>query len=243
MAPLWLARPAAAGEPALRLLQFNGLSSNPRKAEAVAWLADAGADLVVVQEVDADWAAALATMPGHAVIESAPRQDNFGMTLLIRHDASDMVVRTWREDLVPGIPALAAELAVGGRRIAVLAVHTLPPVGRDYAGRRDAQLARAAAWVGEQRAAGRVPVVVGDLNASPFSAPFRGLLAAGLVDSQRGFGLQASWPVGHPLPPIAIDHCLHDPALVTAARALGPALGSDHLPVRCDLAWPAGQMP
>ena len=141
------------------------------------------------------------------------------------------------------LPALAAELALAGRRIAVLAVHTLPPVGSDRAERRDAQLARTAAWVREQRAAGLVPVVVGDLNASPFSAAFRGLLAAGLVDSQRGFGLQASWPVGHPVPPIAIDHCLHDPALVTTARALGPALGSDHLPVRIDLAWSAGQVP
>lgn len=242
VAPFWLARPAAPGDPALRLVHFNVLTSNPRKAEAVAWLTEAGADLVVVQEVDAAWAAALATMPGHAVIESAPRADNFGMALLVRRDLSDMVVRTWREELVPGIPALAAELAVAGRRIAVLAVHTLPPVGRANADRRDAQLAAAAAWASEQRAARRVPIVLGDLNASPFSAPFRVLLAAGLVDSLRGFGLQASWPVGPPLPRIAIDHCLHDRALVTTARALGPALGSDHLPLRVDLSWAMGQV-
>lgn len=244
VAPSWLARPPAAGASALRLVQFNGLSSNPRKAEAVAWLAETGADLVVVQEVDADWATALAAMPDHVALESVPRADNFGMSLLVRHGFRDMVVRTWREELVAGIPALAAELAVAGRRIAVLAVHTLPPVSRDYAARRDAQLARAGAWAGEQRAAGRIPVIVGDLNASPFSAPLRRLLRDGeLVDSQRGFGLQASWPVDHPFPVIAIDHCLHDPALVTAERALGSALGSDHLPVRVDLAWPAGQVP
>ncbi|MCY0994254.1 endonuclease/exonuclease/phosphatase family protein [Nannocystis sp. ILAH1] len=242
VAPFWLARPPAAGVPALRLVHFNGLSSNPRKPEAVAWLADTAADVVVVQEVDAGWAAALAALPDHVALESVPRADNFGMTLLVRHVFRDRVVRTWREELVPGIPALAAELALEGRRIAVLAVHTLPPVSRDYAERRDAQLARAAAWAGEQRDAGRVPVIVGDLNASPFSAPLRRLLAdGGLVDSQRGFGLQASWPVGPLLPRIAIDHCLHDPALVTAARALGPALGSDHLAVQVDLAWPAGQ--
>ncbi|PCC74444.1 hypothetical protein NAEX_07540 [Nannocystis exedens] len=244
VAPLWLARPLAAGEPALRLVHFNGLSSNPRKAEAVAWLAGTAADVVVVQEVDADWAAALAAMPDHVALESVLRADNFGMTLLVRHGFEDMVVRTWREDLVPGIPTLAAELAVAGRRIALLAVHTLPPVSRDYAERRDAQLARAAAWAREQRGAGRLPVIVGDLNTSPFSAPLRRLLTdGGLVDSQRGFGLQASWPVGPVFPRIAIDHCLHDPALVTAARALGPALGSDHLAVRVDLAWPPGQAP
>ncbi|SFF05946.1 hypothetical protein SAMN02745121_06704 [Nannocystis exedens] len=96
----------------------------------------------------------------------------------------------------------------------------------------------------EQAARARDEHGVGDLNTSPFSAPLRRLLTdGGLVDSQRGFGLQASWPVGPVFPRIAIDHCLHDPALVTAARALGPALGSDHLAVRVDLAWPPGQAP
>lgn len=243
LAPLWLAGQAAAGPPALRLLHFNGLSSNPRKAEAAAWLAGADADLVLVQEVDAGWAAALAAAPGLAPLDVVPRTDNFGIAWLVRQGAEDMVVRTWREELVPGIPALAAELAVDGRRIAVLGVHTLPPVGADYAARRDAALAAAAAWALAQRAAGRVPVVLGDLNATPFSAPLRRLLAeADLVDSQRGFGLQGSWPTRLPLR-ISIDHCLHDPALATVARALGPDLGSDHLPLRVDLAWSAGQGP
>jgi DNA-binding CsgD family transcriptional regulator len=134
------------------------------------------------------------------------------------------------------------KLAVDGRRIAVLGVHTLPPVGADYAARRDAALAATAVWARAQRAAGRAPVVLGDLNATPFSAPLRRLLAdAGLVDSQRGFGLQGSWPVGLPLR-ISIDHCLHDPTLATVTRALGPDLGSDHLPLRVDLAWSSGQV-
>lgn len=154
-----------------------------------------------------------------------------------------MLVRTWREDLVDGIPAIAAELALAGRSVALLGVHTLPPVSADYAARRDAQLAAALAWATDQRAAGRAPVIAGDLNASPFSAPLRRLLAgADLVDSQRGFGVQASWPTSLPWPRIAIDHVLHDRSLTTVARALGPDLGSDHLPVVVDLAWPAGQV-
>lgn len=244
VAPLWLSRPGEAGAPAVRLLHFNALTSNPDKEAAVAWLAGAGADVVLVQEVDDAWVAALAGAPGHAVVEAAPRADNFGMALLLRQDAKDMLVRTWLEEPVPGIPAIAAELDAGGRRIAVLGLHTLPPVSRAYASRRDAQLVAAAAWAQEQRAAGRAPVILGDLNASPFSAPLRRLLAdAGLVDSERGFGLQASWPVDLPWLRIAIDHCLHDPSLVTTARALGPDLGSDHRPLRVDLAWSAGQAP
>mgnify|MGYP002777837524 CR=1 FL=1 len=244
LAPFWLSGQAPAGPPALRLVHFNVLSSNPRKDEAVRWLSAAGADLVLVQEVDPAWADALARAPGLVALDVVARADNFGIAWLVRQDVQDRVVRTWREELVPGIPALAAELDVGGRRVAVLGVHTLPPVRADYAARRDAALAAAARWTADQRAAGRVPVVLGDLNATPFSAPLRRLLAdAGLVDSQRGFGLQASWPVGRPAPQLAIDHCLHDPALTTVARALGPDLGSDHLPLRVDLAWSMGQDP
>lgn len=238
LAPLWLGGRPAAGEPALRLLHFNVLTHNPRKAEAVAWLADAGADVALIEEVDPAWVAALEGAPGYDLAAALPRTDNFGLALLVRQNRSGMLVRTWYEDLVPGVPALAAELAVAGRRIALLGVHTLPPVSQTHAGARDAALTAAATWVAAQRQAGLVPVVLGDLNAAPFSASLRRLIAAtGLVDSQRGFGLQASWPVGRPWPQIAIDHCLHDPALTTTARALGPDLGSDHLPLRVDLAW------
>lgn len=241
LAPFWPSGQVEGEPPALRLVHFNGLSSNPRKPEAVAWLAATGADLLLVQEVDPAWADALARTPGYAPLVTLPRADNFGMALLVRQGAEDMVVRTWREDLVPGIPAIAAELALAGRRAALLGVHTLPPVGADYARRRDEQLAAAARWARARRAEGLTPIVAGDLNATPFSAPYRALLAeADLVDSLRGRGLQRSWPAGHPLLQIAIDHCLHDPALVTRARALGPELGSDHLPLQVELAWAPG---
>lgn len=242
IAPLWLGGPAPTGPAALRIVHFNVLSSNPRKHDAAAWLAAADADLVVAQEVDPAWADALTHTPGLVPLDVVPRADNFGMALLSGQGAKTRVLRTWREELVPDIPALAAELDAGARRVAVLAVHTLPPISADYAARRDAALAAVAGWVAAQRAAGRAPVVVGDLNATPFSAPLRRLLAAtGLVNSQRGFGLQASWPVGRPLPLLAIDHCLHDAALSTTARALGPDLGSDHLPLAVDLAWSQDQ--
>jgi endonuclease/exonuclease/phosphatase (EEP) superfamily protein YafD len=89
--------------------------------------------------------------------------------------------------------------------------------------------------VGEQRELGRVPVVLGDLNASPWSTDFRLLLDAGLLDSERGFGPQGTFPAGWAVQ-LPIDHCLHDPALVTTAREVGADLGSDHRPLLVELA-------
>ena len=57
-------------------------------------------------------------------------------------------------------------------------------------------------------------------------------MEGGLINSQRGFGVQATWPVaGGFAPRIPLDHCLHSPDLATVDRRMGPAVGSDHLPL------------
>ncbi|HEY8377711.1 MAG TPA: endonuclease/exonuclease/phosphatase family protein, partial [Nannocystis sp.] len=244
VAPLWFGRAEPAGPAVLRLLHFNLLSQNPHKDDVVAWIAATGADLVLALEVDPAWAEALARVPGYDVLEVVPRRDNFGIALLVRHDRRDMVSETSQDDLLHGIPALVAELSIDGRTIALLGVHPPPPIDAGHAAARDFALRAVGEWVQARRRGGAVPIVLGDLNATPWSAPLRRLLAdTGLVDSQRGFGLQPSWPASGLFPRIAIDHCLHDRALTTVARALGPALGSDHLPLRVDLAWSKGHGP
>jgi endonuclease/exonuclease/phosphatase (EEP) superfamily protein YafD len=83
-------------------------------------------------------------------------------------------------------------------------------------------------------------IILGDLNASPWSHPFGRLLReGGLVDSTRGFGVQPTWrthfgPVSGMLTwpvQIPIDHCLHSPGFVAVAREIGPACGSNHFPL------------
>jgi endonuclease/exonuclease/phosphatase (EEP) superfamily protein YafD len=73
-------------------------------------------------------------------------------------------------------------------------------------------------------------VVTGDFNASTWSRGFSLVTGeASLVNSQRGFGVQASWPAGYPLLSIPIDHLVHSRELTTVDRYLGESLGSDHL--------------
>lgn len=80
-------------------------------------------------------------------------------------------------------------------------------------------------------------IVVGDLNTSPLAASFRRFVAeSGLVDAAQGFGWQATWPaaLGQPLR-IRLDHVLHSRDLGVAHFAVGPRIGSDHLPIVVDL--------
>jgi endonuclease/exonuclease/phosphatase (EEP) superfamily protein YafD len=75
-------------------------------------------------------------------------------------------------------------------------------------------------------------VVVGDLNATPWSHAYGVLrLGGGLVDTLRGRGLQPTWPEGWGFLMIPIDHVLHTRGLGSADRRTGPAFGSTHRPV------------
>jgi len=231
---------SAAG-PSLRLAHFNVLSANREHAQVQAWVVETGAELVFLQEVTPRWAEVLAATPNHRLIEVVAREDNFGLAILTRDDAAVEIVE--REQLeFAGLPALAVQLRHHGRALAVLSLHTLPPLSAATSARRDAQLVAAAQWAATQRAAGAAAVILGDFNATPFSAALAPLTAAGLQDSLSAGGLlvAGSWPdVIWPLR-IAIDHCWHDARLVTLDRTIGPALGSDHRPLQVTLAWATG---
>lgn len=228
---------ASVGAP-LRLAHLNVLSSNRRYDDVVAWISGTGADLVLVQEVDPRWAAALAGVPGYRTLDVLARADNFGLAALVREGAAIEVVGRERP-VFAGLPALAYRLRHEGRELALLSLHTLPPVSRANAAVRDEQLALAAEWAEVQGLAGRAPILLGDLNATPFSAGVRPLRSVGLRDSLAAGGLLAagSWPALPGPLRIAIDHCWHDPGLVTLARTVGPDLGSDHRPLEVALAW------
>ena len=98
-------------------------------------------------------------------------------------------------------------------------------------------LAEAGSWIAEQES---TIVVVGDLNATPWSHAHRTLRnRAGLSDSQRGAGLQPTWLTGLGPLMIPIDHALHTPDLISGDRRTGPAAGSDHRPLVEEIAWAA----
>ncbi len=126
-------------------------------------------------------------------------------------------------------------MQIGGTSVRLLGTHPLSPSTEERARLRDAQLGFARDWSAES---GGRRVVAGDLNATPWSLPFRRLVSGGsLMNSQRGYGLELTFPSGSsPLVQVPIDHVLHSDGLRVIDRRLGPAIGSDHLPVVVDLA-------
>jgi endonuclease/exonuclease/phosphatase (EEP) superfamily protein YafD len=213
----------------LRVLSFNVMASNENYEEIISFIRASEADVVVLHEASRPWEEALARADlGYKVWMNRHPDDIFSSMVLAAEDASvESFGFRFRDPR-----AVAIRLASG---VSVLAVHPLSPQGPERSHLRDQQLAWAGSWVREQ--AGPV-VITGDFNASPYSYPYRRLLAeTGLLDSIRGFGLELSYPARFPaLLQVSIDHLLHSEHLAVVDRRLGPALGSDHYPLTVDLA-------
>lgn len=220
------ARAATSSAPAIRLLCWNVNSANRRFAELDRLVRAHEPGIVVVLEVDAEWAAFLhlsLTNYHHRVIEA--RDDNFGIALFSREPLLAPRVAY----LGPaGLPSITAGLGAGDRSVTLLATHPLPPAGRLRSEYRDLQLREITEWTRRQ---GNAVVVVGDLNLTPWSPVFADFLASsGLRNSAEGRGLQGTWPAFFPPMLIPIDHLLHSEEVVVSRREIVAAKGSDHRP-------------
>lgn len=142
---------------------------------------------------------------------------------------------------------VAVGLSIEGVEVIFLGVHPPAPLNAGMAVARDRSFASMASWVAQQQG---LVILVGDFNATPWSRAFRGLVDhAGLINSQRGFGIQPTWP-SYPqsrfnwLLRIPIDHCLHSPAIHTIHRSVGDPRRSNHNPLFIRLGIPTtGKMP
>ena len=244
MLPYWMpdVRPQTAAaatpgvlRPPLSLVSVNVLTSNRNSQAVLDYVRSRDADVAIFLEVDAAWAAALDGLADrwpHAVVQ--PRDDNFGIALFAKQPPRERRVVEFGDT---GVPSIVATFTDPAGDYTVIATHPVPPKTPVYAHDRDAQLRAIAEFV----AASPLPcVVAGDLNATPWSAAFRDLVArSGLRDTALGRGVQATWNARAWAPRIPIDHILAPPGTEILRRAVGPDVGSDHFPVEAQLRLPA----
>ncbi|GAA4783380.1 endonuclease/exonuclease/phosphatase family protein [Lysobacter hankyongensis] len=216
--------PASDGEgPSLVIVAANVNLANRDPAPLAAWLRAQPADVVMLTELTPAYADALANAlvdlyPHRAF---APDDSAFGIGLLSRHP----LTRIERRGSVDGIPSLGADIALDGAAVRVVAVHPMPPMAPHWQEERDRLLRMLAGG-----AAATPMVVAGDLNATPWSTALAGGARGGLF---RATGSAPTWPGRHI--GIPIDHVLASAHWRRGETVRGPAIGSDHLPVRATL--------
>ena len=202
------------------------------------WLAAHPADLVVVQEVTAAWAADLARQRGYPHQKLLVREDPYGIGVLSRWPLDAVTPADLAGD---GLPSLAGRVDAGGQSLQFLALHTRWPITPGLARARDDSLREAARLI---RAHGLAAVVLGDLNATPYSPVFtRFLRQSGLRAAMDGGEWRPTWLAGFWPLALSIDHVLVSPTLCVDHAEVGPPIGSDHRPVVAQLRLPSKPAP
>ncbi|MGH2375695.1 MAG: endonuclease/exonuclease/phosphatase family protein [bacterium] len=230
---LW--RPADPGVAAvLRVATVNLYVANRRFDLLERFVAERNPDVLVLVEVNAAWARGLSGIRRRLPYGMVhPSNGSFGIALLSRHPCAPCEV------LDPAdidAPIIVGRIRPRGRALTIVGAHLPVPGTPLHAALMNLQVESVGELV---KTLGGDTVLLGDLNTTPWSTYFRRLVTlAGLRDSALGKGVHATWPASSPSIGVPIDHVLVSPGLRVVRRSVGPFIGSDHLPVVVDLAWP-----
>lgn len=221
----------AQGVPILSIASANVHFENRDVQPLRQWLQQEKPDLLLLLEISPDYAAALqkeglADYPYRTILaEDSP----FGMALLSRQVLLQANVLRDAE----GMAHIEAQLEFHGQRIALAAIHPMPPLSPEYHTARNRKIMR---LIDAAQDNAHPALIAGDFNATPWSSAF-------VHGEKRGWrratGLASTWPAaGRGLFGIPIDHILASPGWRLQGSSLGPSLGSDHLPVLVRLFLP-----
>lgn len=227
-------KPAPPGAMLIRIASANVHDSPEALARLAAMARDYKAGLVSVYEAPLlSGPDLLAMFPGARRIQLVDRGADS------RPLSKRMLVVSWTEVGPVGVKrSIAGQRAVLGYAVSgvqVIAAHPVSPGSPADMHDRDLMLASLAGDVDP-----RLPfLVMGDLNATPFSHIFRTLpgVRAGDPRAEASFPAQAPW-LGIP-----IDSFLFGGGLQLVEEHVGGDLGSDHLPIFATFALPSGGLP
>lgn len=221
------------GREPLKIALVNINHANSDYARFASWAKAQPLDVLVVQEVNQDWADALNSLsqqyPFSIVL---PRERGSGIALYSRMPMESSSLELGEGDDRPGIKA---RLTIGEKKIAIVSFHPRAPIRKGHFALRNRMLATAAVHL---RDMDNPKICIGDFNTSPWSYYYRSFLQqTQLKDSRNARGLLPTWPTFLIFRwlMIPIDHCLISNDIRVVKMKTGEDVGSDHLPLMIDL--------
>lgn len=218
-----------AGKTKIRVMSFNVLAINYRFKDAVDEVRKHDPDVVAIIEYANQWHDAFdALNESHRYQLRQPRWHGYGIAIFSKLPIEESTTLQLTEDVMDNV-ALSCTIRLDGQPLRFVAMHVMSPINTMRLELRNRQFEEIADYIRSDDVA---TVLLGDLNCAPSSDFLRRLMRdAGLRDSRKGFGDQASWPTWAPPLAIPIDHALVSQSVHVHDRFLGNGGGSDHRPV------------
>ncbi len=231
--PAPAARPGPGAPAGLRLAALNLRNGAADRTRVSRLLLDYRPDIVAITEVPEPPLEMFADLrDAYPHRAGSPVPGTYELLLMSRHPIQAI---GWHYPAGSGLPVLEASVCPPDGCIAVIALHAIWPFARG--GVDQAAMLAAVARRASARRDGRV-IVIGDLNATPYSHAFTGLLRAGrLVDAARGHRRRPTWLTRVPLFGLAIDHVLLGTAFLARDARVMRGIGADHFPLLVDVAY------
>jgi len=221
--------PVAAGTHAIRITSYNVQASNREHGRSLDWVKETMPDAIYFTEVNEEWFEALKDLEGVYPhwINDGPDFAFFSKYPIARHEVHRVSEIRFR--------LLEAELTTPGGPLVVFAGHPLPPLAGKWGKALDDFIAALVQELSQEQ--GRV-VVVGDFNATRWSAKTKVFGKIGLHEASKGKAPGPTWNRGHPVLGIPIDRVLYRGEGMSCRNfQIGPDLGSDHRAVTAELTW------
>lgn len=220
-------------EPAGRTWSFasvNLLYGNREVSSVTGYVRRVQPDVVVFQEVSARWANDLEELRDlYPYRTTQSKKDSFGVSVFSRERPVEVAIHTAGNRL--GDLAVFGVWKSEGRRFGVVGVHPDKPDKEWKTENRRLYLGQVARWCGERARANEPVVVIGDFNATPWSASMRSFTrGTKLRNTSQGTIFGATWNVWEPHR-LLIDHAFLSSHWTLLNREVGPAVGSDHRPL------------
>jgi endonuclease/exonuclease/phosphatase (EEP) superfamily protein YafD len=214
------------------LLIANVLQDNRNVRGFLDIVREVNPDIVIAVETNGWWDAQLSELnERYPCNVRVPLENTYGMHVFSSLELRDVHKR---ELVSEGIPSVRATVRLrSGDEFDLYAVHPEPPLPKQDADERDAELMLVAREAKERR---RPSIVAGDLNDVAWSHTTKLFQRiSSLLDPRVGRGIYPTFHAGYRLVRWPLDHLFHDPSFRLVQLRVLRAYGSDHFPIYASL--------
>jgi endonuclease/exonuclease/phosphatase (EEP) superfamily protein YafD len=215
----------------LKLISMNVNFRNKNSKPILNFMNTSDADVIAVQEATRFWLNQFESLkPKYPHRRYQENRNNHGLVILSQIPFQKVQSSNF------DVPFINATLKLPEKPISIVTIHFFTPMTEWMFKNRNFEFLELGSIVNSGQ---NSMIVAGDFNASTWSPTYQAFVRkTHLNDARVGFGVFPTFPTNLPLIMIPIDQCLVSSDLKILDFHSGPNIGSDHLPVIVEVAFP-----